>query len=38
MGWGVEHHGRRNLGEDLSQQEKKGTIVGESESRRGRLP
>ena len=29
MGWGVERHGRGNLGEDLGPQEKQGDIVGE---------
>ena len=34
MGWGVERHGRGNLGEDLGPQEKQGDIVGEGERKR----
>ena len=37
MGWGVECHGRGNLGGGLGPQ-KQGTIVGEDESRRGGQP
>ena len=31
-------HGRGNPGEGLGSQERQGTIVGEGEKRRGRLP
>ena len=33
MVWGMEHHGRGNLEEDLGLQKKKGAIVGEGERR-----
>ena len=33
MGWGVEYHGRGNLGGGLGPQEKQGTIVGVGERR-----
>ena len=35
MGWAVECHGRGNLGEGLSWQEKQGAIGGEDERSRG---
>ena len=38
MGCGVEHHGRRNLGEGLGLQEKQGTVFGEGEKNRGGPP
>ena len=38
MGWGVEHHSGRNLGEGLGLQEKQGTIVGVGRRRRGGPP
>ena len=31
MGWGGEHHGRRNPGECLDPQHRQGTIVGRGE-------
>ena len=42
IGWGVEHHGRGNLGGHLGPQEKQGTIVGRAraggEERLRKLP
>ena len=38
MGWGVEQHRRGNPGDGLVPQEKQGTIVGEGEKRKVRLP
>ena len=37
MGWGVEDHGRGNLGEGLVLQEKEDTIIGEGKRNRGRM-
>jgi len=37
MGWGVEHHGRGNMGGGLGPQDNQGATVGEGKRRRGEI-